>query len=168
MRVALLAVLATVAACRPGTGPGGSLQVRWNGNLDKGLMTGPGRAVWCPADRRLLLEAWQGDTMFAVSVQPAETLAVGDYRVVKAAPWPASVSRPSASTALRVLSPDGLRGYQGDAGSVRIDDLGGGRIAGSVSGGMATYPSPDERLGVAAKFTRIPLVADDSACRPPS
>ncbi len=119
-------------SCR--TAPGNSakmayLDVRWVGS-DRGKISGPATAVWCPPRRLLEIQAVQGDTGIALALYPGETIAAGQYRVVD--PPKAESLPPAAGVALRWLTPAKVQGFQADSGVVDLERSAAGVLSGRV------------------------------------
>jgi hypothetical protein len=116
-----LAASLVLAGCARERG-GDRLEAEWQGDSLRGRLEVPAIATWCTGRSRLLVAASAGDSGFAVTVLPADSLAAtpaaGTYPVGD--PGAGTVPRPSAALALRRQEESRGAGYQSRSGSLEL------------------------------------------------
>ena len=104
------------------------LEVDWQSDSLSGRLVESALATWCTGRGRLLVTATAGDSGFAVTVLPADSLAAapvpGSYPVGD--PGAARLLRPSAALALRRQEESRGAGYQSRSGSLELAPSQGG------------------------------------------
>lgn len=159
-------LLFLVASCR--TGPGnsqkeGHLEAQWTG-LGHGKISGPATAEWCAARRLLQIRTVQGDTGIALALYPAETIAVGMYRVVD--PTKAESLPAAAGVALRWLAQTSVQGFQGDSGVVDLKRSTAGLLSGRIRVGARSVVDT-QRVSVSGTFQDLTVRPDTRGCGAP-
>jgi hypothetical protein len=137
------------------------LEVGWQSDSLSGRLAAPAVATWCTGRGRLLVSASAGDSGFAVTVLPADSLAVapvpGSYPVGD--PGAARILRPSAALALRRQEESRGAGYQSRSGSLDLAPGEGGGWRAEFDGRIVSITG-NETLAVRGEFR---LAADPVA-----
>lgn len=137
------------------------LEVGWESDSLSGRLAGPAVATWCSGRGGLLVSASAGDSGFAVTVFPVDSLAVapvpGSYPVGD--PGAARILRPSAALALRRQEESRGAGYQSRSGSLDLAPGEGGGWRAEFDGRIVSITGR-ETLTVRGKFR---LAADPVA-----
>ncbi|MEO7986651.1 MAG: hypothetical protein ABI766_08955 [Gemmatimonadales bacterium] len=105
------------------------LEARWIG-ADSGKIAAPLVAEWCDSLRMLEILAVRGDTGIALALYAKSTFGAGTYPVLP--PARADSSPPAASVALRWFAETSIRGFQGDSGTVEVEEIPPGVFAGVI------------------------------------
>jgi hypothetical protein len=125
-----LAVAVTLApSCRPRRDQEGPfLEAEWR---EKGTtrLRGEATAEWCDSLRLLQIQALHGDTGVALAIYPVGRLEGGRFRVL--APATADSNRPAAAVALRWFAETSIRGFQGDSGTITMEQPQSGVLTGT-------------------------------------
>ncbi|MGH7498935.1 MAG: hypothetical protein ACREL3_08800 [Gemmatimonadales bacterium] len=132
MLVALTAGACLASACgksSPDEKTGPFLEARWSG-ADSGKISGPATAEWCDSLRLLEVRAVQGDTGIGLALYPKKEFVAERYPV--APPAKADTSPPAAAVALRWFAETSIRGFQGDSGSVVVQESSRGVYSGVI------------------------------------
>ena len=90
---------------------------------------GPATAEWCDSLRLLQIQALRGDTGVVIALYPVQRFQAGRFRV--APPAKADSTPPAAAVALRWFADTSIRGFQGDSGTVVVDQTRPGVFAGT-------------------------------------
>jgi predicted PhzF superfamily epimerase YddE/YHI9 len=144
----------------------GSLTVAWIGS-DTGKLSTSAVAEWCDSLGLLELRAIRGDTGVAVVLYPVDSvtapsaLAPGDYRVVP--PAQGDSSRPSAAIAMRWFSETSIRGFRGDSGTVVLEAIGPGSVAGRFAAYLGAATEGSE-LTVSGSFKGLSIAPASVGC----
>ena len=137
------------------------IEVRWESDSLSGRLAAPALATWCAGRGRLLVLATAGDSGFAVTVLPADSLAVapvaGSYPVGD--PGAARLLRPAATLALRRQEESRGAGYQSRSGTLDLTSREGGGWRGAFDGRIVSITA-GETLAVRGEFR---LAADPVA-----
>jgi hypothetical protein len=140
----------------------GRLEARWVGP-DTGQVSAPVTAEWCPERRLLEIRAIHGDTGLAIVLYPLDTIDADTYRVVP--PAGADSSAPSAAVALRLFSPNAIKGYQGDSGNVVLKRSGSGEFSGTLEARSRSVLN-GELARITGKFRDIVVEPQTRGCLP--
>jgi hypothetical protein len=140
----------------------GRLEARWTGP-DTGQVSAPAIAEWCPEHGLLEIRAVYGDTGLAMVLYPLDTIDADTYRVVPGAG--ADSLAPSAAVALRLFSPNAIKGYQGDSGNVVLERTGAGELSGTLEARSRSVLN-GELLRITGKFRDVVVVPQIRGCLP--
>jgi hypothetical protein len=138
----------------------GHMEVEWTGS-NPGKLAGPATAEWCGPRRLLEIRSMQGDTGIGLAIYPAETIAVGKYRVVD--PIKAESLAPAAGLAIRWLTQTTVQGFQGDSGTVELDRSGSGLLSGQVTA-HARSVVDTQKVSVRARFHDLVVRREVRGC----
>ena len=123
--------LALTTACREravGDGSGSFLEAEWSGK-EKSTIRGAATAEWCDSLHLLQIQALHGDTGIAIAIYPGRQLEAGRFPVVS--PAKADSTPPGAAVALRWFAETSIRGFEGDSGTVVVEQPRPGVLTGS-------------------------------------
>ena len=154
------------SACHRKTTPQrtvGQIDVHWIGG-ERGKLSGPAIAEWCPVLRVLEIRGIRGDTGIAVAVYPADTLTPGKYRIV----LPASAdSFARANIGLRWASETSIKGFQGETGSVVVERARSGELAGRVTAAARSI-ADTQRVTIEGSFKDLTIRPQARGCVRPN
>jgi hypothetical protein len=139
----------------------GHIEVTWSG-AEKGTMSAPAGADWCPAARTVQLTAVQGDTGLGILIYPPESLVVGKYPVVE--PADARTKSPTASVGFRLMNQTAVSGYQGQTGVLIIERVQAAQISGHFDATGRTATAAVGNIHLTGRFVNVPLTSGRSAC----
>jgi hypothetical protein len=164
-RVPLIALLvAGGAGCdRLGRGDddGERLKVSWTGSDTGGFET-PAVAEWCDSLRVLEIRAIRGDSGLAVVIFPRDTVRPDSYPVLL--PERADSARPSAGVGIRWFAETAIKGFQGDQGSVVVEQA-GERVTGRLRARMRSV-TDGSRLELEGRFQSVRVGPATRGCVP--
>jgi hypothetical protein len=161
--VLLFSLFLLTEGCRAApdrTPDAGHLEVEWTGSV-RSRISGPATAQWCGLRRLLEIQTVQGDTGIALALYPAETLAVGTYRVVD--PIKAESIPPAAGIALRWLAQNAVQGFRGDSGTVELERSTGGLLSGTVKA-RARSVVDTQRVAITGTFRGLTARPESLGC----
>lgn len=124
-----LFVLTGCRATRDQSNRSGHLEVQWAGPR-AGRIAGPATAEWCAGHRFLEIRTIEGDSGVALVLYPAKALGSGHYPIIE--PPGSASTPPSASLALRWLTPTAVQGLRGDSGGVDLERSSAGQLSGRL------------------------------------
>jgi hypothetical protein len=148
----LLATLA--AACggaAAGEGSGPFLEAEWSGK-NTAKIRGAATAEWCDSLHLLEIQALRGDTGVGIAIYPGRLVQAGRYRVLP--PTVADSTPPGAAVALRWFAETSIRGFQGDSGTVVVEQPRPGILAGTFEA-KAHSVTDTEHLTIRGSFRRL-------------
>ncbi len=162
-----LTAWAVTAACRkPADAPkeGAMLDVRWAGpTVDSANFSAPGSAAWCDSPRMVQIQALRGDTGIAIIVYPAKEFGAGRFPVVP--PARADSAAPAAAVAIRWFAETAVRGFQGDSGTVIVQQDRPGSYAGTFE--LAAHSVTDPaHITIHGSFRGLTLRPGGRECGP--
>lgn len=166
----VLLTLALISCRAAGSSREGELKARWTGS-DTGQLSGFAVAEWCDEPRRLEIRTIKGDTGLALAVFPEVVLSPDTFRVVAAGAKDSTP--PSARVALRWFGATAISGFQGDSGTVVLEQTDSGRLTGRLAA-RASSVSNSDRVTVTGDFENLAVIRQtrgctaDSAREPPS
>ena len=96
---------------------GPDLRASWDGPK-AGQLHARATAAWCPAARRLEVDAIREDVGVALVIYPEDTLGAGSYAAFD--PGRYAMQRPGSAAALRWFTEQEVRGYQSDSGAATV------------------------------------------------
>jgi hypothetical protein len=140
----------------------GMIDLHWSGS-DQGTLSGPAIAEWCPVLRVLEIRGIRGDTGLAVAIYPRDSLTPGKYRVVQPA---AADSLPRANIGLRWASETSIKGFQGESGSLLVERVRSGELAGRVTA-TARSVTDTQRLALEGTFKDLTIRPQARGCVAP-
>jgi hypothetical protein len=141
----------------------GHLDARWTGK-EEGRISAPATAEWCAIRKLLEIRAIQGDTGLALALYPADTIVAGEYRVVDP-PKAESLPR-AAGVALRWMTQNAIRGFQGESGAVVLERSRSGTISGRVAA-RARSATDTMRVDISGTFRDLTVRPHARGCAAP-
>ena len=138
----------------------GQLKASWTG-ADTGQVSGFAVAEWCDDQRRLEIQTIRGDTGLALAVFPEVVLSPDTYRVVAAGSKDSAP--PTARVGLRWFGATAIRGFQGDSGTVILEQTDSGRLTGRLAA-RASSVSNSERVTVTGEFENLAVLRQSRGC----
>lgn len=162
---ALILGLSLVAGCNRSANPddgGGRLEARWTG-ADSGRLAASTTAEWCGERRALEIRAVQGDTGLAMVLYPLDSVEADTYLVSQ--PEAADSLAPSAGVALRLFSTNAVQGYQGDSGSVVLEQSKSGELSGRLAVSARSVVN-GRQLMLSGKFQGLIVMPQSRGCGP--
>jgi hypothetical protein len=162
-RIGLLFPICLLGACvLPDGAAGGRLEAHWTG-ADTGKISGPAIAQWCHIRRLLEIRTIQGDTGVALALYPAESVSSGTYRVVD--PPKAESLPPAAGVAVRWFAVNAVKGFQGESGTVVLEQSKSGKLSGTVTA-AARSVADTQRIAITGKFQSLSVQPQTLGCDP--
>jgi hypothetical protein len=163
----LVIAIGMLGACRQEFrwrgGGSGNLEVRWSGT-EKGMISGTATAEWCGIRKVLEIRTVQGDTGLALALYPTDTIRAGAYRVVD--PPKAESLPPSTGVALRWLTQNAIRGFQGESGAVVLERSPAGLLSGRVTAAVRSV-TDTMRLMLNGTFRDLSMRPQARGCAAP-
>lgn len=160
-----LCFLLCVLACRPAGGErrtdGGELEASWTDSAGTAHWLAPAEANWCARDSMLEILAARNDSAVGIALYARDSLRAEGYPVFLAgmyAPW-----RPQATAALRLLTPNEIRGFGSSWGQVILSEAAGGYVSGSFDLHLKRPTAPDS-VQVTGRFTRVLIRPASPSC----
>jgi hypothetical protein len=154
-------LLPVMVSCRsPGPSEQGHLEASWVG-ADSGRLAGSARGEWCDEQRRLEIRLIKGDTGLSVAVYPEVVLSPDTYRV--AISGSKDTTPPSSRLALRWLGPTAIHGFQGDSGTVVLQQTDSGQLTGRVVARASSVSNAD-RVRLTGEFENLAVVPQSRGC----
>ena len=141
----------------------GQIDAHWTGS-ERGKLSGPAIAEWCPVLRVLEIRGIRGDTGIAVAVYPSDSLTSGKYRIVL--PPPAD-SLPRANIGLRWASETSIKGFQGDSGYVVVERARSGELAGRITAAARSI-ADTQRVSIEGSFKDLTIRPQARGCVRPN
>jgi hypothetical protein len=154
--------LAAALACgsaEPDQRPGGTLDVRWTGS-DTGQLRAAATAQWCDSLGLMELRAIHGDSGVALALYPADSIVPGDYPVHAER---SDSIRFASSVAMRWFAETTIRGFRGDSGTVTVERVAAGVLAGRFTARLVGTPG-GSRLTVTGSFDGVIPTPAGASC----
>jgi hypothetical protein len=159
--VSVTLLLTMMMGCRsPVLSERGHLEASWLG-ADTGRLAGSAVGEWCDEQRRLEIRLIKGDTGLSLAVYPKVVLSPDTYRVAIAGSK--DTTPPSSRLALRWLGPTAIHGFQGDSGTVVLQQTDSGQLTGSVIA-RASSVSNSDRVRLTGEFQNLAVVPQSRGC----
>ena len=166
-RYSLTAAAGLLLACRanvgPETGDRNQLAVEWKGVVARSFAA-PAEATWCARDSLLEILAVRADTGVGLVLVVQDSLRPGQHPVVSAAlkvTW-----RPVALASIRWVNDSGVRGFEGNAGSVTVTEAGPAGVAGTLDVRLKHLDTSDT-VRMTGRFHAAAITPADSICGRP-
>jgi hypothetical protein len=157
---ATAAVLAALALAGCGH-RSGRLDATWAG-AEKGRMSGRAWAVWCREARVAVITGVSGDTGVSLLIHPPDSLAAGRYPIVE--PANARGTAPAAALGLRLLGRTAVVGYQGQAGTLTLEQAAPGRVSGRFEATATIASALAGTVKLTGRFRDVRVTADGGDC----
>ena len=160
----LLAVLSlgcNATAARQEAPAPGYLEARWNDSARTARFSAPAEARWCVRDTLLEILAVSHDSAVGIALFVRDSLRVEALPVFRAelfAPW-----RPQATAAVRLVSPNGIQGYQSVWGQVEVTQRSSNRVSGTLDLHVKLSNGPDS-LHLTGRFAGLEVLPATSWC----
>lgn len=138
----------------------GQLKASWTG-ADTGQVSGFAVAEWCEDQRRLEIRTIKGDTGLALAVFPEVVLSPDTYRVVAAGSKDSAP--PTARVALRWFAATAINGFQGDSGTVVLEQTDSGQLKGQLAARVSSVSNSD-RVTVTGEFENLAVIRQARGC----
>ena len=154
---ALLAAL-LLAGCGERSG---RIDATWSG-AEKGRMSGRASAVWCREARVAVVTGVSGDTGVSLLIHPPDSLAAGRYPIVE--PANARGTAPAAALGLRLLGRTAVVGYQGQTGTLTLEQAAPGRVSGRFEATAKIVSALAGTVKLTGRFRDVRVTADGGDC----
>ncbi len=162
--LALLCAAAFTAGCEEASSGKSEpmLAAEWSGS-DTGKIATPVTAEWCDSLHLLEIRALRGDTGIAIAIYPRNRLQAGRYPIKP--PLKADSVPPAAALGLRWFASTSVRGFQGDSGSVVMEELLPGIYSGVLEA-KAHSVTDGGRVTVRGLFSHVTIRPGSRGCVP--
>jgi hypothetical protein len=165
MRFAPWLSLLAVFACKVGRSDGrtvGQLAVEWQDSAGAAVhWSAPAEAHWCARDTLLEIIAQRNDSGVGLALFARDSLRVEGYPVFQSsmfAPW-----RPQATAAVRLLTPNALKGFESASGQVIVTE-GGSRHASGTLDLRAKLATGADSLHLTGRFDQLTILPAPASC----
>lgn len=156
----LAAGLAGGCKAAPEEKAGPVLEAEWSGS-DSGKVRGSASAEWCASLHLLEVRALRGDTGIAIAIYPRDQFRPGRYPVMP--PSEADSVPPAAAVGLRWFAETSIRGFQGDSGSVVVEESPPGVYSGVIEANAHSV-TDGGHIVVRGSFSRLVVRPGARAC----